>query len=137
MTIKAKEAEFIQQFNALEDWMFQFDYLLMGAAAMETMPEDELCDKNCVRGCQSKVFISVRVISGRAYIRGESYSMLVKGVLSVLISLLNGETVEAIDGYEMSFPEQTSIGRQLSTDRLSGLAAILQFIKAQMCAGCL
>lgn len=109
--------------------MFQFDYLLMRSAAMIPVKPEERTADNSVRGCQSQVWIIVEGGRQRLNLRGDSYSMLMKGILAVLIDVMDGHSAEEILAYEMKFPEQTSIGEQLSAERTMGLTAMLEHIK--------
>lgn len=129
MTIEQQEAQFIKEFNELDDWMFQFDYLLMQTVSMEELPEAAHCEENCVKGCQSKVWILVDGTKDRCHIRGDSPSLLIKGLLGVLLRLLNGHSPEEIAQYEMRLVEQTKLREQLSSERYLGMNAMLQYIK--------
>lgn len=129
MTIEQQEAELIKEFNELDDWMFQFDYLLMQGVSMEELPETARCKENCVKGCQSKVWISVEGTREQCHIRGYSPSLLIKGLLAVLIRLLNGHSSDEITRYEMGLTARTSLREQLSSERRLGMEAMLRHIK--------
>lgn len=129
MSIEEKETAFIKAFNGLEDWMFQFDYLLMRSSAMLPVKPEERTAANSVRGCQSQVWIIVEGDRQQLHLRGDSYSLLMKGILAVLIDMLDGHSAREVLAYEMKFPEQTCIGEQLSAERTMGLTAMLEHIK--------
>lgn len=132
MTIEQREAQFIEDFNGLDDWMFQFDYLLMQTVLMEELPDIARCKENCVKGCQSKVWIAVDGTRDQCHICGDSPSLLVKGLLGVLIQFLNGHSREAIMEYKMKLVEQTSLREQLSPERHMGMESMLRHIKRKV-----
>lgn len=132
MGIEEREKAFVDQMNELEDWMFQYDYLLMQTLSMPVLEKEQQTKEHLVRGCQSKVWIGVSGTEECIRIRGESLSMVVKGLLAVLISILDGQPGEDILNYEIRFLDQTRIGKQISADRLMGLGAMLTYIKEEI-----
>lgn len=129
MTIVEKELEFIKAFNDLEDWMVQYDYLLMQTATMEPVSHDELCEKYVVKGCQSRIWLIIDVLAGKVHLRAESHSLLIKGILNILITLLNGHDIPEVMAYQIHFLNGTAIGQQLTADRFIGITSILDHIK--------
>lgn len=129
MTIAEKERAFVDRLNELEDWMFQYDYLLMQTIDMPVLEKGQRADEYLVKGCQSKVWIRVSGTWECVSIKGESLSMIVKGMLAVLISILDQQPAEDILKYEIQFLDQTQLGKQISADRLMGLSAMLEHIK--------
>lgn len=130
--IEQRESQVIELLTQLEDWMFQYDFLLMQAAEMEPYPREKQTEEHLIRGCQSKVWIEVEVRDGRVFARGESYSMLVKGFLSILLSLIHDCPWEEVEQHSFRFVQETSIAQQLSQDRLSGLDAMVVYIKQEI-----
>lgn len=58
--------------------------------------------------------------------------MLVKGLLALLITLLDGHSVEEINTYTIHFLTDTKLGEFLSQDRQTGVQAMLNYIKESM-----
>ena len=132
MKSRDKEAAFIMEYNSIEDWMFQFDYLVMRAMELKPLDKEELTKDRLIRGCQSKVWILVECRDGRVYFRGECYSLLIKGVIASMLSFLEGQSIEEVIAYEPLFLEKTNLGSKMSIDRNAGVRAVLDQIKKQL-----
>lgn len=130
MNLLEKEKQIADQLNMLEDWMFQYDFILMKTVHMPVLAREEQTEETLVHGCQSKVWIQVAGTEDCVRIRGESLSVIVKGLLAMLIEILDAQPAQSILNYEIRFLEETAVGRQLSVDRQMGMKAMLAHIKA-------
>lgn len=129
-SIVVQEAAFISDFNELDDWLLQYEYLLELTALMEPVTAEEKNSANKVAGCQSNVWLVLNYDGGVVKIRAHSDALIIRGILAVLVDLLNGCTCAEILDYEMRFIERTALKSQLSTDRFKGMALVLQRLKA-------
>ena len=50
MSLREEEQAWIKNFNALEDWLLQYDYLLLQAGNVQKMPEKYKNQENLVEG---------------------------------------------------------------------------------------
>lgn len=128
-SIAAQEAAFISDFNELDDWFLQYEYLVELTALMEPLTAEEKNPVNKVAGCQSNIWLVLEHDSDILKIRAHSDSLLIRGILAVLVALLNDRACAKILDYEMRFIECTTLKNQLSTDRFKGMALVLQHIK--------
>ena len=119
----------IENFNALEDWLLQYDYLLFQAGNTREMPKEYKTQENLVEGCQSKVWIYVWIKHESVYMMVDSQSLLMKGILSVITSLIEGKSTAEVLNWMPAFIDTTSVGKQLSADRRMGVLAIIRHIK--------
>ena len=132
MTICEKEQKFIADFNELDDWFLQYEYLIESSCGMPELPESLRTEKNRVPGCQSGVWVEVSRNAGKILIRAHSDALIIRGIMGVLLSLLNGRTPEEIEHYQMRFIKETSLMQQTSTDRFQGISAVLAEIKERI-----
>lgn len=129
MTPAEKESVLVMELNELDDWMFQYDYILLKSTTLASLTETDLTDENLIRNCQAKVWITVRGTPDAVKIDGHSMSMLVKGLLAMLIEILNNQPASEIFSYEIHFLDKTNLGFQLSSGRIAGLQSMLDYIK--------
>lgn len=129
-SITVEEQRFIDDFELLEDWLFQFEYLMEKAGTAEQYPEDQKDESHRIPGCQSRVWVlTEKMENGHIHIRADSDSLLVKGMLAVAVELLNGRTPEEICTYQERYISETSLRSQITTDRFGGLHAAIQAIQ--------
>ena len=129
MSLKEEEQAWIKNFNALEDWLLQYDYLLIQAGNVQKMSEKYKNQENLVEGCQSKVWIYVWVDHNNVYMMVDSQSLIIKGILAVIKSMIEGKSTAEVLNWTPTFIDTTSVGKQLSVDRRMGVQAILRHIK--------
>ena len=129
MSLREEEQAWIKNFNALEDWLLQYDYLLLQAGNVQKMPEKYKNQENLVEGCQSKVWIYVWVDHENVYMMVDSQSLIIKGILAVIKSMIEGKSTAEVLNWTPTFIDTTSVGKQLSVDRRMGVQAILRHIK--------
>ena len=129
MSLKEEEQAWIKNFNALEDWLLQYDYLLFQAGNVQKMSEKYKNQKNLVEGCQSKVWIYVWIDHNNVYMMVDSQSLIIKGILAVIKSMIEGKSTAEVLNWTPAFIDTTSVGKQLSVDRRMGVQAILRHIK--------
>lgn len=129
MTIREKEQQFIDDFNELDDWFLQYEYLIEMICGVAELPEALRTGERRVAGCQSGVWLVMEHEDGRVRIRAHSDALIIRGILAVVVSLLDGRTPEEILNYEMHFVDATPLKEQMSTDRFRGMTAVIQEIK--------
>ncbi len=129
MTLEEAEQKFIHDYNELEDCFLQYEYLLAFLEDTGTLKKSEYCEKNKIKGCQASVWIVCEYVDNSLIIRADSDTFIIKGILGVLISLLQGRTKEEITKYVPVFLSETDLGTQLSVDRFNGIHAIIEKIK--------
>lgn len=129
MSLREEEQAWIKNFNALEDWLLQYDYLLFQAGNVQKMSEKYKNQENLVEGCQSKVWIYVWVDHENVYMMVDSQSLIIKGILAVIKLMIEGKSTAEVLNWTPAFIDTTSVGKQLSVDRRMGVQAILRHIK--------
>lgn len=129
MTIAELEDTYTEDLSALSDWFLQYEYLIRLAKELTPFDQSLKTDANKVPGCQSGAWLKLREEDGKIYISVESEALIIKGILAVISSLLNGRTAAEICGYNPRFIEQTNIKRQISVDRFNGINSVIKKIK--------
>ncbi|SDB26845.1 SufE family protein [Eubacterium oxidoreducens] len=129
MTIAKDENTFIEDLNMLEDWFLQYEYLLQISCEMPKIPSEEKRDDNKVPGCQSGVWLKLSYKDGKVMVLADSDALIIRGIISIIVSLLNNRTPQEIIEYEPRFISETNIARQISTDRFKGLHAVVNSIQ--------
>ena len=129
MTIAEKEAEFIRDFNELEDWFLQYTYLMDFSKDLDTLGKVEKTEENRVKGCQSLAWLSVETADGAIVIKADSDALLVKGIIGVVAVILHGQKCETVAAWQPRFISETALASQLSADRFKGLVSVIAKIQ--------
>ena len=129
MTINEKQDEIIEEFEFLEDWIERYQLIIDYGKQLKPMPESDKNPQNLIDGCQSSVWFTARYEDGKIYYTGESDAILVKGMVALLIQVLDGQTPEEIVQSDLYFIDRIGLREHLSPTRSNGLAAMVKQMK--------
>ena len=130
MTINELQDELNEEFEMLEDWTDRYELIIEAAKALKKkMPESDKTDQNLIDGCQSKVWFTARMEDGKMQLNGDSDALLVKGVVALLLYVLDDHTPEEIVNADLYFIDRIGLREHLSPTRSNGIAAMLKQIK--------
>ena len=128
--IEAEEMVLIRRFNGLDDWMARYDYLMLAGLALPELAPEDRTDVNRIWGCQSTVWLAAEKRNERLYLRAYSDSLIVRGLLAILVDLLDGRRCREILAWEMTFFDAMGLGQELGEERKKGMDAMLKRIMA-------
>ena len=131
MTINELQDEVIEEFEDFEDWLERYQLILDYAKELQKnpFPETDKTQQNLIDGCQSLVWFTVRLEDGKMIINGDSDAQLVKGIVALLIHVLNGHTPKEIMDADLYFVDRIGLREHLSPTRSNGVAAMMKQIK--------
>lgn len=131
MTINELQDEIIEEFEAFDDWMDRYQLIVEYAKELKKNPfsESDRIERNLIDGCQSKVWFTCSLKEGRMQLNGDSDALLVKGIVALLLYVLNDHTPEEILKTDLYFIDQIGLREHLSPTRSNGVAAMLKQIK--------
>ena len=131
MTINERQDEIIEEFEGFDDWMDKYQMLIDLGGELETLPEQYKTEQNLIDGCQSRVWIQCDATDdGRLHLQADSDALIVKGIVALLLSVLNEQTAEDILAADLYFIERIGLHEHLSPTRSNGLLAMVRQIKA-------
>ena len=119
----------IEQFSDFDDWLDRYQLLIDLGSEQEPLPEEYKSDNNLIEGCQSRVWLQADFIDGKVHFRAESDALIVKGIVSLLISVYSGHTPDEILSSEPYFVEAIGLKEHLSPTRSNGLVAMIKQMK--------
>jgi len=128
-TIPAIEAEIVDEFSLFDDWESKYEYIIDLGKKLPPLEEEYKIDENKVRGCQSTVWLVADYRDGKVFYKAESDAVIVKGLISMLIRVLSGQTPEQIINAKLNFIEQIGMTTHLAQTRSNGLLSMVKQMK--------
>lgn len=126
MTINEKQDEIIDEFAGIDDWMDRYGYIIdLGNALPEIDPVYKT-PEHLIEGCQSRVWLNAALEDGKVVYTADSDAIIVKGIISLLISVLSGHTPDEILESDLHFIDAIGLGEHLSPTRSNGLVAMVK-----------
>ena len=136
-TINEFQDEIIEEFSAFEDWMDKYQMLIDLGNDLAPLDEQYKNTQNLIDGCQSRVWLQCDYIDGRLHFQADSDALIVKGIIALLIQVLNDHTPQEILDADLYFIEQIGLKDHLSPTRSNGLLAMVKQIRMYAVAfGC-
>jgi len=129
MNIETIQQEIISEFTAFEDWMDKYAYLIELGNELAPIDEKYKVDQNLIRGCQSQVWLNAESHDGLIFYQGESDALIVKGLVALLLRVVNGQSVSEIMNADFHFIDKIGLKEHLSPTRSNGLLAMVKQIK--------
>lgn len=126
MTINEVQDEIIEEFEGLDDWMDRYAYIIDLGSALPPMEEKYKVPANLIEGCQSRVWIEAQMEEGKVLFEADSDALIVKGIVALLLRVLNGRTPREILDADLYFVERIGLKEHLSPTRSNGLVAMVK-----------
>ena len=130
MTINERQDEIIEEFQDFEDWMDKYQLLIDLGNDQEPLDEKYKVESNLIDGCQSRVWLQADLTpEGKIHFQAESDALIVKGIVTLLIRVLDNQTPEDILNADLHFIEDIGLKEHLSPTRSNGLLAMMKQMK--------
>jgi cysteine desulfuration protein SufE len=134
MTIEDKQQEIIEEFQDIEDWMDRYGYIIDLGNALPAIDESLKTPDRLIEGCQSRVWLEATMADGKVQYTADSDAIIVKGIISLLISVLSDHTPDEILNADLHFIDEIGLSEHLSPTRSNGLVAMVKQIRAYAAA---
>lgn len=86
-------------------------------------------EQNLIDGCQSRVWIVCEEEGGRLHFRAESDALIVKGIVALVIRVVNQHTPQEILDTDLYFIKEIGLTEHLSPTRSNGLLAMIKQVR--------
>ena len=130
MNINETQDEIIEEFEGLTDWMDRYAYIIELGNTLPPFPEADKTPANLIEGCQSRVWIAARRNpDGTIDFEADSDALIVKGIVALLMRVLNHRTPDEIIGADLYFIDRIGLSEHLSPTRSNGLVAMVKQIR--------
>ncbi|MEO1255829.1 MAG: SufE family protein [Bacteroidota bacterium] len=128
--IKERQEEIIEEFAMLDGNLeMTLDYIMDLGSELGSFPEEDRIEANIVKGCQSKVWMTAELENDRVQFRADSNTAITKGLVSLLVRVLNQSNPHDITSAEIYFPNQIGMNRFIGTQRSNGFSAMIKQMK--------
>ena len=125
--LNERQDEIIEEFQDFDDWMDRYQLLIDLGNSQEPLDEKYKTESNLIEGCQSRVWLQADLTpEGNIHFQAESDALIVKGIVSLLIRVLNDQTPQAILDADLYFIDSIGLREHLSPTRSNGLVAMVK-----------
>ncbi len=119
----------VEEFSIFEDWLDRYNYLIELGNDLPAIDPQYRTNEYLINGCQSKVWLHADLVDEKIQFNADSDAIIVKGIVALLVKVLNGRTPAEILENELYFIEEIGLKQNLSPTRSNGLLAMVKKMK--------
>lgn len=119
----------VEDFRSIGDPLSQYEYLLEFAASLPALGIEDRTDRNLVADCQSQAWLALEAKDGRLVLRADSDTLIVRGILRLLIDVLDGQRLADVASADLYFLEEAELMMTFSGARRKGIGSIVSSIR--------
>jgi cysteine desulfuration protein SufE len=123
------EQEIVSEFDLFDSWDDKYEYIIDLGKKLPPLDPKYKTDENRVRGCQSSVWLVADFKDGKLFFQADSDAVIVKGLISMLIRVLNKRTPDEILDAKMDFIREIGMTTHLAQTRSNGLLSMIKQMK--------
>jgi cysteine desulfuration protein SufE len=109
--------------------MDKYSLLIEAGNELNNFTEEHRKEQNLIEGCQSKVWIYAWLEGDKIRFIADSDAIIVKGIVSLLLRVVDNRTPDEILNNELYFVEKIGLKEHLSPTRSNGLVAMMKQIR--------
>lgn len=129
MSLEEKQQEIIDEFAIYDDWMEKYEYLIELGKDLPKIDEDKKTSDRIIEGCQSQVWLDATYADGKMHFKADSDAIITKGIIGLLIRVLDDEIPEDIVKTDLHFIDTIGLREHLSPTRSNGLVSMVKKMK--------
>jgi cysteine desulfuration protein SufE len=126
MTIAEKAQLIVDEFSMFDDWTDKYSYLIELGKDLPIIDEKYRNETHLISGCQSRVWMHAEERDGVVYFTADSDAVITKGIASLLIRVLSGNTPAEIIAANFDFIDEIGLKSHLSPTRANGLVSMIK-----------
>lgn len=127
--MQAVQEEIVEEFALFDDWMDKYEYLIELGKSLPLIDEQYKDNDHIIKGCQSQVWLHAALNNNKIQYTADSDAILTKGLIALMIRVLNEQKPEDIVHTELSFIDKIGLKEHLSPTRANGLLAMVKQMK--------
>ncbi|MBD5344429.1 MAG: SufE family protein [Bacteroides sp.] len=127
MTINEAQDQIVEEFSEVDDWMDRYAMIIDLGNSLPPIDDKLKTPDRLIEGCQSRVWLDAEQNpDGTLSFTADSDAIIVKGIISLLISVLNNHTPDEILDSPLYFIDGIGLSQHLSPTRSNGLLAMVK-----------
>ena len=123
------EDEIVEEFELFDNWEDKYEYIIDMGKKLPPLDNMHKDDEHRIRGCQSTVWMVSELRDGKIFYQADSDAVIVKGLISMLIRVLSGQTPQDIIQADLGFIDRIGMTSHLAQTRSNGLRAMIKQMK--------
>jgi len=134
--IETRIEEIVEDLSLFDDELEKYEYLVDTGKALTPLSEDEKKEKYLIQGCTSQVWLICEEKAGKLIFRGDSNTVIVKGLVALIIKIFSDLTPKEIVNFDMDRLAVLGLSEIITPNRQNGLKSMIERIKTYAKEAC-
>lgn len=126
MNLNETQKNIVEEFSVFDDWLDKYNFLIELGNELPEIDPVYKTNEYLINGCQSKVWLHADLADGKLIFSADSDAIIVKGIVALLVKVLNERTPDEIVENELFFIDEIGLSQNLSPTRSNGLLAMVK-----------
>lgn len=127
--IETRIEEIVEELSFFDDELEKYEYLVDTGKALAPLSEYEKKDKYLIQGCTSQVWLICEKKDGKLIFRGDSNTVIVKGLVAIIIKIFSDLTPKEIVDFDTARLGVLGLAEIITPNRQNGLKSMIERIK--------
>jgi cysteine desulfuration protein SufE len=123
---KVAQQDIVDEFSVFDDWLDRYNFLIELGNDLPGIDPKYRTNEYLINGCQSKVWLHAELVDGKLIFNADSDAIIVKGIVALLVKLMNERTPSEILENDLTFIDGIGLRQNLSPTRSNGLLAMVK-----------
>jgi cysteine desulfuration protein SufE len=111
--------------------MEKYEYIIDLGKDLPAIDPTKKTDDRLIEGCQSRVWLDAAIADGKMIFTADSDAIITKGIIGLLIRVMNNETPENVARLDLHFIRDIGLQEHLSPTRSNGLVSMVKRMKLE------
>jgi cysteine desulfuration protein SufE len=120
--------DIIEDFELFDDELEKYEYIVDLGKGLTPLQNDEKTDVYLIQGCTSLVWIIPSLIDGKMILKGDSNTVIVKGLVAILLKIFSNRTPEEILSFDLKQLNNLGLAEIVTPTRQNGFTSIVNKI---------
>lgn len=130
ITVHQHQQEITYEFSQLKgDLEKTLSHIIQLSKLLPPLPTKNKTDAFMMRGCHSKVWLCAKFENGLVYFQADSNTAITKGLIQLVIRVVNGQAPQTIVEAELNFIKENRLERFIGIQRSNGFEMMVGQIK--------
>lgn len=127
--IEERLKDILEDLNMFDEDIEKYEYIVDLGKSLKPLDESLCKDEFLVQGCTSKVWLIAQYQNGVINFSADSNSVIVKGLISILVSVFQGLKTSEILEYDLDGLKVLNLTEIISPTRQNGVYNMVQKIR--------
>lgn len=134
MTTNQTQQDIISEFKGCNDWMEKYSRLIKLGKTLPPSKAEYKTEDTLIKGCQVRTWFHSSLRDGKVFFEVDSMSLIIKGIIVLLLRVLDGQSPKDIKEADLYFIDKTGLRENFSPIKANSLWKLVNQMKTDATA---